>query len=110
SRKTPLIADLKPGGHYVANDLYEAGGVRIVAGRLQEAGLLNSGAMTVTGRTIGEEARAAKETDGQVVVLPVDRPIKQTGGLVILKGNLAPEGCVIKVAGYERMYHKGPAR
>jgi dihydroxy-acid dehydratase len=110
SERTPLLADLKPGGRFVANDLYEAGGVRLVTRRLQEAGLLNEEALTVSGRTMGEEARAAQEAPDQVVVRPLSDPLKATGGLVILKGNLAPEGCVIKVAGHERMYHRGPAR
>ncbi len=110
SSRTPLVADLKPAGPYVANDLYEAGGVRLITQRLRDAGLLNENELTVSGRTIGEEARSARETDGQQVVKPVDQPIEPTGGLVILKGNLAPEGCVLKVAGHERMLHKGPAR
>jgi dihydroxy-acid dehydratase len=110
SRKTPIFADLKPGGRYVANDLYHAGGIRLVASRLLEAGILNPAPITVSGRTIGEEARGAQETPGQSVVLPVDKPIKATGGMVILKGNLAPEGCVLKVVGHERMLHRGPAR
>ena len=110
SARTPLVADLKPGGQYVANDLYLAGGVRLVTQRLLDAGLLNEDERTVSGRTIGEEARQAQETSGQQVVTPVGQPIKATGGLVILKGNLAPEGCVLKVAGHERMTHKGPAR
>ena len=110
SERTPLLADLKPGGRFVANDLYEAGGVRVMAGRLLEAGILQPAAMTVSGRRIGEEARAARETPGQVVVRPLSDPLKATGGLVILKGNLAPEGCVLKVAGHERMRHSGPAR
>jgi dihydroxy-acid dehydratase len=110
SRRTPIFADMKPGGRYVANDLYAAGGIRLVASRLLEAGLLNPAPITVSGRTIGEEARAAKETSGQPVVVAVDKPLKATGGMVILKGNLAPEGCVLKVAGHERMLHRGPAR
>src|SRR5690606_9059255 len=110
SRTTPIIADLKPGGRYVANDLYAAGGVRLVANRLLQAGILHPEPMTVTGRSIGEEVAAAEETPGQVVVSTVDKPFKATGGLVILKGNLAPEGCVLKVAGHERMLHSGPAR
>jgi dihydroxy-acid dehydratase len=110
SERTPLVADLKPGGRFVAQDLYQAGGIRLVAQRLQEAGLLHEGEMTVSGRTVGEEARTAQETAGQIVVRPVSDPIKQTGGLVILKGNLAPEGCVVKVAGHERLTHRGPAR
>jgi len=110
SRTTPIIADLKPGGRYVANDLYEAGGVRLVANRLLDAGILHPEPMTVTGRSIGEEVRTADEKAGQVVVSMADKPFKATGGLVILKGNLAPEGCVLKVAGHERMLHRGPAR
>jgi dihydroxy-acid dehydratase len=107
---TPLTCDLKPGGRYVAKDLYDAGGVAIIAKRLQEAGILNDDAATVTGRTIGEHARAAAETPGQQVVRPLDRPLKKTGGLAILRGNLAPDGCVVKLAGHERVFHRGPAR
>ncbi len=110
SSKTPLLADLKPGGQYVATDLYRAGGVRLLAKRLFDAKLLYPDAMTVSGKTIGEEAREATETVGQTVVRPLSNPIKPTGGLVILKGNLAPEGCVVKVAGHNRLYHQGPAR
>ncbi len=109
SSRTPLLADLKPGGRFVATDLYRAGGIPLVVRRLLEAGLLNSQEMTVTGRAIGEEAQSAVETPGQEVVRPISAPIKPTGGLVILKGNLAPEGCVVKVAGHERMTHRGPA-
>jgi dihydroxy-acid dehydratase len=108
--RTPLIADLKPGGRYVAVDLQRAGGIPLVAKRLIEGGLMDPHQMTVTGRTIGAEADAAVETPGQDVVRPLSNPLKPTGGLVILKGNLAPEGCVIKVAGYDRVYHRGPAR
>ena len=110
SSRTPLIADLKPGGRFVANDLYHAGGIQLVAKRLAEAGVLHGDAMTVTGKTIGEAAENTSETPGQEVVRPLANPLKSTGGLVILKGNLAPEGCVVKVAGHERMTHKGPAR
>jgi dihydroxy-acid dehydratase len=110
SARTPLLADLKPGGQFVAADLYDAGGVGVVAKRLLEAGVLNADERTVTGRTIGEEAAAAQETPAQQVVRPLDDPIKETGGLVILRGNLAPDGCVVKVAGYERTTHRGPAR
>jgi dihydroxy-acid dehydratase len=110
SRRTPLICDLKPGGRYVAVDLDRAGGTQLVAKRLIDAGLIDPSCMTVTGRTIGDEATAARETPGQRVVLPLDAPIKPHGGLMILKGNVAPEGSVIKVAGYERTYHRGPAR
>ena len=110
SERTPLLADLKPGGRFVATDLYRAGGIGLVAKRLQEAGLLNEDSLTVTGQTIGDVARAAVETADQEVVRPVADPITPTGGLVILKGNLAPEGCVVKVAGHEPQTHRGPAR
>ncbi len=110
SSRTPLIADLKPGGRFVANDLYQAGGVPLVARRLLDAGRLDGDCMTVTGRTLGEETRDVEETPGQEVVVPVSAPLKPTGGLVILRGNLAPEGCVVKVAGHERTRHRGPAR
>jgi dihydroxy-acid dehydratase len=110
SERTPLIADLKPGGRFVANDLYQAGGIQLVAKRLIDGGLIHGDALTVTGETIGAAARITKETPGQEVVRPLSNPLKSTGGLVILKGNLAPEGCVVKVAGHERMIHKGPAR
>jgi dihydroxy-acid dehydratase len=110
SEKTPLLGDLKPGGRFVAKDLYEAGGVGVLAKRLDEAGVLHRDAMTVTGRTIGEEADGTEETPAQQVVRPLDDPLKPTGGLVILRGNLAPEGCVVKVAGEERKKHTGPAR
>jgi dihydroxy-acid dehydratase len=110
SERTPLIADLKPGGRFVANDLYRAGGIQLVAKRLVDAGLIHGDAITVTGKTIAEAAQMTKETIGQEVIRPMSDPLKRTGGLVILKGNLAPEGCVVKVAGHERMIHKGPAR
>jgi dihydroxy-acid dehydratase len=110
SSRTPLLADLKPGGRFVAADLYQAGGVGLVAKRLLDAGILNEDERTVTGRTIGEEAREAQEAPGQQVVRSLDDPLKPTGGLVILRGNLAPEGCVVKVAGHERLTHRGPAR
>ncbi len=110
SRRTPLLCDLKPGGQYVAPDLYEAGGVPLVLKRLKQAGVLNCSAQTVTGRTIGEHADAAQETAGQQVVRPLEDPLKPTGGLAILKGNLAPEGCVVKLAGHERLKQSGPAR
>jgi dihydroxy-acid dehydratase len=110
SSRTPIIADLKPGGRFVAVDVHHAGGIPLIARKLLEAGLLDGTQMTPTGRTIAEEAARVTETPGQVVVRPVSNPIKKTGGLVILKGNLAPEGCVIKVAGYERTHHRGPAR
>jgi dihydroxy-acid dehydratase len=110
SEATPLLCDLKPGGRFVAPDLYAAGGVPLVAQRLLEAGLLHEHAITVTGRTVGEHAREAVETPGQQVVRPLEDPIKKTGGLAILRGNLAPEGCVVKLSGHERRRHEGPAR
>jgi dihydroxy-acid dehydratase len=108
--RVPLLADLKPGGRFVATDLHRAGGIPLVARRLLEAGLLRGTALTVTGRTLAEEASAAIETAGQEVVRPISRPIKPTGGLVVLRGNLAPEGSVVKVAGHARLEHTGPAR
>ena len=110
NRKVPLLADLKPGGRFTAADLYAAGGTTLVAKRLLEAGILHAGQPTVTGQTIGEEANEAKETAGQQVLRPLSNPIKPTGGLVILKGNLAPEGCVVKVAGHSIMTFRGPAK
>ena len=110
SRRTPLFADMKPGGRYVATDLYRAGGVPLILSRLTEAGLLNRDEITVTGRTIGEEAERADEAPGQDVVRPVADPVKAQGGLAILHGNLAPDGAVVKVAGTERMGQTGPAR
>ncbi|MEA2231965.1 MAG: dihydroxy-acid dehydratase [Solirubrobacteraceae bacterium] len=110
SERTPLLCDLKPGGKYVATDLYAAGGVPLVTQRLLDAGLLHEDAITVTGRTIGEHARLAVEAEGQRVVRPLDDPIKATGGLAILRGNVAPDGCVVKLSGHERRLHTGPAR
>ena len=110
NRKVPLLADLKPGGRFTASDLYAAGGTTLVAKRLLDAGILHANQPTVTGRTIGEEAKDAKETSGQQVLRPLSNPIKQTGGLVILRGNLAPEGCVVKVAGHSIMTFRGPAK
>ena len=110
NRKVPLLVDLKPGGRFVAADLYAAGGTTLVAKRLLEARLLHADQPTVTGRPIGEEAAQATETTGQLVVRPLSNPIKPTGGLVILKGNLAPEGCVVKVAGHSMMKFRGPAK
>jgi dihydroxy-acid dehydratase len=110
SERTPLIGDLRPGGRFVALDMDRAGGTRLLAKRLLEAGKLHGQVMTVTGRTIAEEAEEAEETPGQEVIVSAERPLKATGGLVILKGNLAPDGCVVKVAGHEREHHRGPAR
>ncbi len=108
--KTPLLADLKPFGRYVAPDLWRAGGVGLVAARLAEAGLLHREAITVTGRTIGEEAGAAPEAEGQPVIRPLADPLAPNGGFAILRGNLAPDGCVVKLAGHGRREHSGPAR
>jgi dihydroxy-acid dehydratase len=110
SERTPLLCDLQPGGHYVATDLYEAGGVPLVLKRLSEAGVLNEHAQTVTGRTIGEHAAEAQETEGQRVVRPLEEALKPTGGFAILRGNIAPDGCVVKLSGHERRVHAGPAR
>lgn len=110
SAKTPLTADLKPGGKYLAKDFWEAGGVPVVASRLLEAGLLNESAIRVEGDTAADYAGRAVETEGQQVVKPLSSPLKPTGGIAILKGNLAPEGCVVKLAGHERVFAEGPAR
>jgi dihydroxy-acid dehydratase len=110
SRQTPLFADLKPGGRFVATDLYAAGGVPLILKRLAGAGILHGEAITVTGRTIGEVAEAAAEAPGQEVVRPLEQPLKPEGGLAIMRGNLAPDGAVVKVAGTERRQQTGPAR
>src|ERR1700741_4595175 len=110
SSRTPILADLKPGGRFVATDLYAAGGTALVAKRMLEGKLLHGECLTVTGRTLAEEAAAAKEAPNQEVVRKLDSPLKPTGGLVILKGNIAPEGCVIKVAGHNFQIFSGPAR
>jgi len=110
SEKTPFICDLQPGGKYVAKDYQDAGGSRVLAKRLLDKGLLHGETPTVTGKTLREEAQAAQETPGQHIIREWDNALKATGGLVILKGNLAPEGCVVKVAGHERIHHTGPAR
>jgi dihydroxy-acid dehydratase len=110
AQSTPIVADLKPGGRYVATDLHAAGGTALVARELLGGGHIDGSAQTVDGRTIEEVARAAIEKDGQDVVVPLERPLKPTGGLAILRGNLAPRGCVVKVAGHERLHHRGPAR
>src|SRR5581483_8282402 len=101
SERTPLFCDLKPFGRFVAADMHRAGGIGLLANRLLRARELHENAMTVTGKTIGEEAAAAVETPDQEVIAPVDKPLKATGGLVILRGNLAPEGCVAKISGHE---------
>jgi dihydroxy-acid dehydratase len=110
SERTPLLADLKPSGRFVATDMFRAGGVALVAKRLLDAGVLNADAPTVTGRTIGEEAADATEEPGQEVIRPLDDPINPTGGLAILRGNLAPDGCVVKLSGKGRLHQEGPAR
>ena len=110
SQRTPVLADLKPGGQFVATDLYRAGGIPLLAQRLAEAGLLHTDELTVTGKTVGDEASQAIETENQKVVLPVDKPLKPTGGFAILRGNLAPDGCVIKLAGQDKTLHRGPVR
>jgi dihydroxy-acid dehydratase len=110
SERTPLLADLKPAGKYVAVDVDAAGGIPVIAKRLLDGKYANGSAMTVTGKTFAEEANAAKETTGQLVIAPLSKPLKTTGGLVILKGNLAPGGGVVKMSGHERQSHTGPAR
>lgn len=110
SRRTPLIADLKPTGRYTAVDVHKAGGIRLIAQRLLEGGYADGSALTVTGRTLAQEAAEARETPGQDVIRPLSRPISANGGLHILKGNLAPNGCVIKLKGDEPRQHRGPAR
>ncbi|MGC1784239.1 MAG: dihydroxy-acid dehydratase [Acidobacteriaceae bacterium] len=110
SAKTPLLCDMKPGGRYVATDYQAAGGSRLLAARLLAGGLIDGSTLNVSGRTLAEEAALAKEKSAQDVIHSLDKPLKPTGGLVILKGNIAPEGCVIKVAGHERLTHRGPAR
>ena len=108
--RTPIVADIKPGGRFVATDLHAAGGVALVARELVKGGLVHGEAATVDGRTLAQIGAAAVETPGQEVVVPIERPLKETGGLAILRGNLAPEGCVVKLAGHERLFHSGPAR
>jgi dihydroxy-acid dehydratase len=110
SRRTPLLADLKPGGRYMAVDLDRAGGVPLLIKRLIEGGYVDGSQLTPSGKTLAEETSNAAETPGQDVVRPLTEPLKPNGGLVILKGNVAPEGCVVKIAGHERLYHRGPAR
>ena len=110
SEKTPLLADLKPSGRFVAADMHRAGGIPLLASRLMSGKYLHGSAKTVTGLTMAEEASKAHESANQEVIAPLERPLKATGGLVILKGNLAPEGCVAKISGHERLEHRGPAR
>jgi dihydroxy-acid dehydratase len=110
SERTPIVADIKPGGQYVATDLFEAGGSALVARELVRAGVMHEGVTGVDGRTIRQVADSAKETPGQKVVVSWDNPLSPTGGLAILRGNLSPDGCVVKLAGHERLHHSGPAR
>jgi dihydroxy-acid dehydratase len=110
AERTPLLCDLVPGGRFVATHLHEAGGCAVLADRLHQAGLLHANAPTVTGRTIGEHAAQAREQPGQQVIRPLEDPLKPTGGLAILRGNLAPEGSVVKLSGHARLHHQGPAR
>ena len=108
--RTPVVASLKPGGRYVATDVYQAGGVALVARELAKEGLLHTETRNVDGRTLGEIALGAEEMEGQEVVATIDKPFKSRGGFAILRGNLAPEGCVLKLSGHERNHHRGPAR
>jgi dihydroxy-acid dehydratase len=108
--RTPIVADIKPGGRFVAVDLHAAGGVALVARELLKAGLIHGDSPNVDGRSLAEIATAVVETPGQEVVVPIETPLKATGGLAILRGNLAPDGCVVKLAGHERLFHTGPAR
>jgi dihydroxy-acid dehydratase len=110
SNRTPLFVDLKPGGRFVAVDVDKAGGIPVIAKRLLQGGLADESALTCTGRTFGEEAADAQETAGQEVIRPIDQPLKPTGGLAILRGTLAPDGCVIKLSGHDKRQHRGPAR
>jgi dihydroxy-acid dehydratase len=110
SKHTPYICDLTPAGKYVASDYQAAGGSRLLAKRMIDAGFANGSTLTISGKTLAEEAALAQETPGQVVIHTFDKPIKPNGGLVILKGNLAPEGCVMKIAAAGRYEHRGPAR
>jgi dihydroxy-acid dehydratase len=110
AERTPVVADIKPGGRFVAVDLHAAGGVALVARELLKAGLVHGDAPNVDGRSMSEVATAVVESPGQEVVVPIETPLKATGGLAILRGNLAPEGCVVKLAGHERLHHRGPAR
>ena len=108
--RTPVVASLKPSGEFVATDMYEAGGVGLVARELLKRDLIHADTRNVDGRTLGEIATAVEERPGQKVVVPIDDPIKERGGIAILRGNLAPDGCVVKLAGHDRLFHRGPAR
>jgi dihydroxy-acid dehydratase len=110
SARTPVFVDIKPGGKYNAADVDTAGGIPVIAKRLMDGGLVDGAALTVTGRTFAEEAGDARETAGQEVILPLDKALKSRGGIAILRGSLAPEGCVIKLAGHDKKVHHGPAR
>jgi dihydroxy-acid dehydratase len=110
SNRTPVLVDLKPGGHFVAVDVDKAGGIGVIAKRLVDGGYVDGSALTCTGHTLAEEAGKARETAGQEVIRPLDKPLKPSGGLAILRGSLAPEGCVIKLAGHDKKTHRGPAR
>jgi dihydroxy-acid dehydratase len=110
SAETPIVADMKPWGRWHASDMYKAGGIPLVARELKKAGLLHTDARCVDGRTLGEVADSAEETDGQKVVVPIETPLKPRGGVAILYGNLAPDGCAVKLAGHDRTLHRGPAR
>jgi dihydroxy-acid dehydratase len=110
SARTPILVDLKPGGRFMAVDVDKAGGIGVIGKRLVEGGFVDGSALTVTGRTFAEEAADAKETPGQQVVRPLSQALKPRGGLAILRGSLAPDGCVIKLAGHNKMVHRGPAR
>ena len=110
SARTPIFVDIKPGGKFMAADVDKAGGIGLIAQRLVNGGLVDGSAITVTGRTFAEEAADARETPGQEVILPLSKALKPRGGIAILRGSLAPEGCVIKLAGHEKKSHRGPAR
>ncbi|MCY4086455.1 MAG: dihydroxy-acid dehydratase [Actinomycetia bacterium] len=110
AERTPVVASLKPGGEFVATDMYEAGGVGLVARELLKRDLIHADTRSVDGRTLGEIAAMVEERPGQRVVVPIDAPVKERGGIAILRGNLAPEGCVVKLAGHDRLFHRGPAR
>jgi dihydroxy-acid dehydratase len=108
--RTPIVADMRPGGRYTAADIYDAGGIGLVMRELLKRDLLHGDERNVDGRTLAKIAAAAEETTGQKVVVPIESPLKPSGGLTILRGSLAPDGCVVKLAGHERLHHRGPAR